>query len=63
MSYYCKGTICKRAKECLRAKFWREFPDKNVREGYASGVWFVPEKKCIQNNHEDGVFKTTNLTN
>lgn len=56
MSYYCKGTICTRENECMRAEAWRSFPKKDVEEGYASGVWFVPEEDCICNNYEDGVF-------
>ena len=56
MSLYCKGSICTRSKECARAKEWRYFSDHNVKEGCATGVWFVCENACIRNNYEDGVF-------
>ena len=56
MSYYCKGKICPRAKECERVKAWEMFPKKDVKDGFESGVWFVPEKICVNNDYEDGVF-------
>jgi hypothetical protein len=56
MSYYCKGTGCSRAKKCARAESWRNFPHKENKEGFATGVWYVREKDCIQNNYGEGVF-------
>jgi hypothetical protein len=52
MSYYCKGTICQRSKECLRAEAWRIFPGKENTDG----LWFVHEPTCIRKDFEDGVF-------
>ena len=57
MSYYCKGQCCPRAKDCLRAKAWSEYPNKNPKIGYSTGVWLVIEFRCIRLNYEDGVFK------
>ena len=56
MSYYCKGTGCQRANKCARAESWRNFPHKETKEGFATGVWYVREKDCIQNNYGEGVF-------
>ena len=58
MSYYCKGETCPRAKKCLRVTAWEMFPKKDVKDGFDSGAWFVPENTCIKNNYEDWVFKT-----
>ena len=57
MSYYCKGKICPCAKECARVTAWEMFPKKDVEEGFAEGVWFVPERICMNNDYEDGVFR------
>jgi hypothetical protein len=62
MSYYCKGKICPRAKECERVKAWEMFPKKDVKDGFESGVWFVFEKICVNNNYEDGVFRNPQPT-
>lgn len=56
MSYYCKGEICQRSKDCLRVEAWRGFQKKDTKEGFNTGVWFVREQTCIKNGFEDGVF-------
>lgn len=57
MSYYCKGEICQRSKDCLRVEAWRGFQKKDIKEGFNTGVWFVQEQTCIKNGFEDGVFR------
>ena len=54
MSYYCKGEICQRSKECLRAESWRTFRGKENTEG----LWFVHEPTCVRSDYEDGVFRS-----
>ena len=60
MSYYCKGVGCHRKDECERHLSWRDYVDTfkkpDVKEGFETGIWFVPENSCIKNNYEDGVF-------
>lgn len=53
MSYYCKGEKCPRLLDCARVREWQKFPNKDVVEGLSSGVWFVQEEECINNNFED----------
>lgn len=56
MSYYCKGGRCPRKKECERYIAWQKYPDKTVKQGYDTGVWFVPHKGCYTTNFCEGVF-------
>ena len=60
MSLYCKGKDCPKANECHRADQWEywksKFPNANQEEGFATGLWFVKEQECINNDYEDGVF-------
>lgn len=56
MSYYCKGEDCKRQKKCARNQAWLRYPNKEVEQGFATGVWFVNEVECIANDYGEGVF-------
>lgn len=56
MSYYCKGEDCKRKEACLRYFDWFIYPNKEVEQGFATGVWFVNEVECIANDYGEGVF-------
>lgn len=62
MSYYCKGEVCHRANECARHLIWRDFVDTfekpDAKEGFETGIWYVQERTCINNDYKDGVFKT-----
>lgn len=60
MSLYCKGKDCQKANECYRAEEWKywksKFPNANQEEGFATGLFFVKEQECIDNDYKDGVF-------
>ena len=50
MLYYCKGKKCQRKDECLRHQ------SKEVKDGFATGVWLVNESDCMVNTYHFGVF-------
>ena len=52
MSYFCKGLICKRSKECLRVEAYNNFPGSDD----TPGLQLVNEESCQSNDYEDGVF-------
>lgn len=56
MSYYCKGRNCPKKEDCMRAMAYEAFPDKETEEGMASGVWYVNELTCMDNQFSEGVF-------
>ena len=56
MSYYCKGEDCKRQKKCARNQEWLRYPNKDIEQGFATGVWFVDTTDCIANDYYLGVW-------
>lgn len=58
MSLFCKGYGCKRKNECVRHLRWQDFDDKTVKEGYATGAFFVRERPCFRHKFKEGIFRT-----
>ena len=56
MSYYCKGEDCKRQKKCFRNQAWLRYSNKEVEQGFATGLWLVDTTDCIANDYYLGVF-------
>lgn len=60
MSLYCKGENCKLSNKCIRKEDWddysKTFNKTDEKEGFATGVWFINEPECINNNYSDGAF-------